>query len=152
MLLPVERVQEWIKWAAARSFPYVQSSQCSWLQLWPKLNPSVMVVLRHIEKGKKLLFWRNCRMAVRSWRTTPSGNRPVLEKFIKNCSLWEVFSVGQIVSRGRDPTLEQRKGVKSPPPKAEGVEETTCGEVTADPTPCPPAPLGEAGREFRSED
>ena len=30
----------------------------------------------------------------------------------------------------RDPTLEQGKSVRSPPPEEEGVAETTCDELT----------------------
>ena len=39
--------------------------------------------------------------------------------------------------RGRDPTLEQGKSVRSPPPEEEGAAETTCDELTATPIPVP---------------
>jgi len=42
-------------------------------------------------------------------------------------------------------TLGQGKSVRSPPPEEEGVAETTRGELTTDPIPCPPAPLGRGG-------
>ena len=60
-------------------------------------------------------------------------------------------SSGGTVSCGRDPTLEQGKSVRSPPPEEEGAAETTCDELTATPIPHPPAPLGGGGREFGSE-
>ena len=41
----------------------------------------------------------------------------------------------------RDPTLEQGKSVRSPPP-VEGAAETMWDELTATPIPHPPAPLG----------
>ena len=41
----------------------------------------------------------------------------------------------------RDPTLEQGKSVRSPPPEEEGAAETTCDELTTTPIPRPPAPL-----------
>jgi len=45
-------------------------------------------------------------------------------------------------------TLGQGKSVRSPPPEEEGVAETTRGELTTDPIPCPPALLGRGrGRE-----
>jgi len=46
-----------------------------------------------------------------------------------------------MVSHERDLVLEQGKSVRSPPPEEEGVAETTCDELTANPTPGPPAPL-----------
>ena len=42
----------------------------------------------------------------------------------------------------RDPTLEQGKSLRSPPPEEEGAAETTCDELTTTPIPRPPAPLG----------
>lgn len=44
---------------------------------------------------------------------------------------------------GGSPTLELGKDVRGSAPKEEGVEETTCDELTRDSTPCLPAPLGE---------
>ena len=41
------------------------------------------------------------------------------------------------VSHGRDPTLEQGKSVRSPPPEEEGAAETMCDELTATPIPIP---------------
>jgi len=49
----------------------------------------------------------------------------------------------------RDPTLETRKSVRSPPPEEEGVAETTCDELTVTPTPCPPVLLGKGGQGGR---
>lgn len=47
----------------------------------------------------------------------------------------------------RDPSLEQAKRVRSPPPEEEGAAETKCDELTAAPFPC----TAQAGgiREFR---
>ena len=45
--------------------------------------------------------------------------------------------------RGRDPTLEQGKSVRSPPPEEEGAAETTRDELTAAPIPAPGAAGGE---------
>ena len=39
--------------------------------------------------------------------------------------------------RERDPTLEQGKSVRSPPPEEEGAAETTCDELTTTPIPVP---------------
>ncbi|KAK4823918.1 hypothetical protein QYF61_008304 [Mycteria americana] len=47
---------------------------------------------------------------------------------MKNCSPWEDScwrSPWRTVSGGRDPTLEQGKSVRSPPPEEEGAAETT---------------------------
>ena len=38
--------------------------------------------------------------------------------------------------------LEQGESVSNPAPKEEGAAETTCDELTVNPIPCPPAPLG----------
>jgi len=38
--------------------------------------------------------------------------------------------------------LEQGKSVRSPRPEEEGAAETTCDELTTDPIPRAPAPLG----------
>ena len=64
---------------------------------------------------------------------------PTLEQFVKNCSPWEGLTT---VCRGRDPTLEQGKSVRSPPPEEEGAAETTWDELTATHIPRLPAPLG----------
>ena len=45
------------------------------------------------------------------------------------------------VSRGRDPTLEQGKSVRSPPLEEERVAETNCDKLTTTPIPCPTALL-----------
>ena len=52
------------------------------------------------------------------------------------------------VHGGLDPMLEQRKSVRSPPPREEGAAETTCDELTTAPLPHPPVPLG--GRKWRT--
>jgi len=65
--------------------------------------------------------------------------------------LWRTVSCGKdshwrrfwrTVSCGRDPTLDQGQSVRSPPPEEEGAAETTCDELTANPIPHLPAPLG----------
>lgn len=48
--------------------------------------------------------------------------------------------VGEVSSCGSNPTLEQRKSVKSPPSEEGGVEETTPDELTASPVPIPLQP------------
>lgn len=78
-------------------------------------------------------------LAVCSWRTAPSGNGLMLEQFVKNCSLWKYSE--KLSHVGGTHSLEQGKGVNSPPTKEEGVEETTCDKLTADPAPCLPASL-----------
>ena len=45
------------------------------------------------------------------------------------------------VSHDKDPTLEQGKSVRSPPPEEEGAAETTGDELTTTPIPHPPVPL-----------
>ena len=47
---------------------------------------------------------------------------------------------------GRDPTLEQGKSVRSPPPEEEGAAETLCDELTATPIPIPLCLWGRGGR------
>ena len=47
--------------------------------------------------------------------------------------------------------LEQGKSVMSPAPEEDEAAEITCDELTVNPIPCPPAPLGGVGREFGSE-
>ena len=54
--------------------------------------------------------------------------RPTLEQFVKNCSPWEGLMLEKFVEDcllWRDPTLEQGKTVRSPPPEEEGAAETT---------------------------
>ena len=46
-----------------------------------------------------------------------------------------VGEVGGELSPVEDPTLEQGKGVRSPPPEEEGVAETMCDELTTTPNP-----------------
>jgi len=46
------------------------------------------------------------------------------------------------VSHWRHLTLEQKKSVRSPPPEEEGAAKTMCDRQTANPIPCPLAPLG----------
>jgi len=38
--------------------------------------------------------------------------------------------------------VEQGQSARSPLPEEEEVEEATCDEMTTNPMPCPPAPLG----------
>jgi len=45
------------------------------------------------------------------------------------------------VSHGRDPILELRKSVRSPPSEEEGAAETTCDKLTSTPIPHLPALL-----------
>ena len=53
--------------------------------------------------------------------------------------------------RERDPTLEQGKSVRSPPPEEEGAAETTCDELTATPVPIPLRPSRGGGRGIGSK-
>ena len=60
-----------------------------------------------------------------------SVGKPMLEQFVEDCSLWEGLELEKLMEgclpRGRDPTLEQGKSVRSPPlPEEEGAAETTC--------------------------
>ena len=48
--------------------------------------------------------------------------------------------------RGRDPTLELGKSVRSPPPEEEGAAETACDELTPTPVPVPLHHCGGGGR------
>jgi len=48
---------------------------------------------------------------------------------------------GELSTVGRTPRWS-RGSVRSPPPKEEGVAETTCGELTVTPIPRPPVLLG----------
>ena len=57
-------------------------------------------------------------------------------------------SLWRTAARERDPTLEQRKSVRGPPPREEGAAETMCDELTTAPLPHPPVPLG--GRRKRN--
>ena len=68
---------------------------------------------------------------------------PTLEQFVKNDS--HRRNSWRTVSRGRDPTLEQGKTVRSPPPEEEGAAETTCDELTATPIPYPLRCSGRGG-------
>ena len=47
--------------------------------------------------------------------------------------------------------LEQGKSVMSPAPEEDEAAEITCDELTVNPIPHPPVPLGGLGREFGSE-
>lgn len=70
---------------------------------------------------------------------------PTLEKFMKICStekdLYQRGLCGS-VSHWRDPTMEQRKNVRSPAPEEEGVPETMCDELTTASIPHLPMLLG----------
>ncbi|KAK4823757.1 LOW QUALITY PROTEIN: hypothetical protein QYF61_006053 [Mycteria americana] len=89
---------------------------------------------------------------VNPWGEEPMLEQgPTLEQFVKNCSPWEGLTLEKFmedsVSHGRDPTLEQGKSVRSPPPEEEGAAETTSDELTATSTPRSPVLL--AGRRWR---
>lgn len=47
--------------------------------------------------------------------------------------------------------VEQGKSVRTPPPKEEGAEETTCHKLTTAPVPHHPEPLVRKGRKFKTE-
>ena len=47
--------------------------------------------------------------------------------------------------------LEQGKSVMSPSPEDDEAAEIMCDELTVNPIPRPPAPLGGGGREFGTE-
>ncbi|PKU44760.1 suppression of tumorigenicity 5 protein isoform x4 [Limosa lapponica baueri] len=74
--------------------------------------------------------------------------RPMVEQFVKNCSLWEGLMLKKsTVFRGRDPMLEQGKSVRSPPPEEEGAAET-CEELTT--TSIPRSPVLLKGRRQKN--
>ena len=84
---------------------------------------------RWLGPEKAVTLWESPRWSS-SWRTAARGKD----------SRWR--SSWRTVCCGRDPTLEQGKSVRSPPPEEEGASETTCDELTATPIPRPPVLLG----------
>jgi len=60
---------------------------------------------------------------------------PMLEKFVKNCSLWEGLTLEQFME-GCVPWEAPHAGAEEGS-EEEGVAETTCDELTATSIPCP---------------
>ncbi|GAB0208755.1 AN1-type zinc finger protein 5-like [Grus japonensis] len=55
---------------------------------------------------------------------------------------WSKLLAGPVDLWRKEPTLEQGKSGRSPPPEDEEAAETTCDELTVIPIPCPPVLLG----------
>jgi len=107
----------------------------SWQELWPR--------------GERSPCWS--RFAGRA--CDPVGDPSWSSLFLKDCTLWEGPMLGHFMkncSLWEGLTLEQGRSVRSPPPEEEGVAETTSGELTATPMPCPPVPCAGGGGRQRN--
>ena len=72
-----------------------------------------------------------------------SVEKPTLEQFMKNCSLWEGLTLEKFVEDCLP--WEGSHAGAGEECEEEGMAETTRYELTITPMPCPPAPL--AGRK-----